>query len=88
MGRRKSDKPKRLHQKLRKLRLSLQFSHREMYEALAAHKVRVHLGYISLYELGERAPTLLVLLAYSKIAGISMNHLVDDALDLPDKLPQ
>jgi transcriptional regulator with XRE-family HTH domain len=88
MGRGKTEKPKRLSWKLRELRLKLGMSHKEMYEALAAQKVKVHIGYISLFEIGERTPSLLVLLAYSNIAGISMNLLVDDSLDLPEQLPQ
>ena len=84
MGRGKSAKPKRLSRKLRELRLRLGFSHKEMYEQLHAQKVTVHLGYISLYEIGERVPGPLVLLAYSHIANVSINILVDDALDLPD----
>ncbi len=85
MGRGKAEKPKRLAQKLRDLRLKMNLSHREMRDFLLAQKVKVHLGYISLYEIGERSPSLLVVLAYSNIAGISMNFLVDDDLELPTK---
>jgi hypothetical protein len=87
MGRGKSARPKRLSSKLREVRLKLKFSHKEMYDALRGEGARVHLGYISLYEIGERLPNLLVLLAYSNISGISINLLVDDSLELPDRLP-
>jgi hypothetical protein len=56
-----------------------------MYQALKEQGARIHFGYISLYEIGERSPNLLVLLAYSKITGISLNVLVDDTLDLDDR---
>lgn len=87
MGRGSVAKPKRLSAKLKQLRVKLNFSHKEMFEALVAHKVKIHLGYISLYEIGDRSPNLLVLLAYSKIARVPMNLLVDDELELPENLP-
>ena len=44
----------------------------------------VHSGYIADYEKnGPREPSLLTLLAYSKITGLSVNLFIDDALDLP-----
>jgi transcriptional regulator with XRE-family HTH domain len=44
---------------------------------------------ISAYELGEREPQLYVLLAYARAigSGAYLEHLIDDELDLPDKLP-
>jgi transcriptional regulator with XRE-family HTH domain len=42
---------------------------------------------ISEYELGKREPTLMVLLQYARIAGIYVEDLIDDELDLPAKLP-
>ena len=44
-------------------------------------------GTISAYELGNREPSLTVLFQYARIAGIYMEVLVDDALDLPERLP-
>jgi hypothetical protein len=40
---------------------------------------------ISEYESGKRAPSLLEVLAYARVAGISMETLVDDKLDVPNK---
>jgi transcriptional regulator with XRE-family HTH domain len=44
---------------------------------------------ISAYELGEREPPLYVLLAYARACGSGtyLEYLIDDNLDLPDKLP-
>jgi len=44
-------------------------------------------GTISAYELGNREPSLLVLLSYARVAGVYVDVLVDDELDLPAKLP-
>jgi hypothetical protein len=44
-------------------------------------------GAISAYELGNREPSLMVLLTYARIACVYLDVLVDDALDLPDRLP-
>ena len=40
------------------------------------------------YELGTKEPPLPVLLAYAHSVGISTDVLIDDDLDLPDKLPR
>jgi len=42
---------------------------------------------ISEYESGRREPSLLVLLAYARVAGIHLEEIVDDKLELSDKLP-
>lgn len=44
-------------------------------------------GTISAYELGNREPSLMVLLTYARTACVYLDVLVDDALDLPDRLP-
>jgi transcriptional regulator with XRE-family HTH domain len=43
--------------------------------------------HISSYENGHREPSILVLLAYARIAGVNMELIVDDRLILPDGLP-
>jgi hypothetical protein len=42
---------------------------------------------ISTYELDQNEPPLKVLLQYARVAGVHMEDIVDDELDLPDKLP-
>jgi hypothetical protein len=42
---------------------------------------------ISGYETGTREPPLPVLLEYAEVAGVWVDVLIDDDLDLPDKLP-
>jgi transcriptional regulator with XRE-family HTH domain len=48
---------------------------------------RLQPGHISEFENGARVPSLLVLLQYSRIADVPMEVLVDDKLDLPERLP-
>jgi hypothetical protein len=42
---------------------------------------------ISSYELDKSEPPLKVLLQYARVAGVHMEDIVDDELDLPEKLP-
>ena len=87
MGRKRQGNPERIGQKVRDIRLKLELTQEGMFEALAAQGVNVHLGYVSLYEIGQRVPSLLVTLAYARVAGISTDLLIDDKLHLPESLP-
>lgn len=42
---------------------------------------------ISEYELGRREPALWVLLAYARVAGVHLENIVHDKLELPETLP-
>jgi len=42
---------------------------------------------ISEYESGVREPTLLVLLAYGRVARVHLETIIDDESVLPDKIP-
>jgi hypothetical protein len=44
-------------------------------------------GQISEFETGKREPSLPLLLRYARLAGVWMDVLVDDELDLPARLP-
>jgi transcriptional regulator with XRE-family HTH domain len=44
-------------------------------------------GQISEFETGKREPSLPLLLRYARVAGVWMDVLVDDELDLPSNLP-
>ncbi|HEX8736457.1 MAG TPA: helix-turn-helix transcriptional regulator [Pyrinomonadaceae bacterium] len=86
MGRVSREKPKRLAEKLLKIRIDLELSQNQMLEKLGLGK-KVFRSAVSGYELGTREPTLPILLKYARLAGISTDILIDDELDLPEKLP-
>ena len=86
MGRATPAKPKRLAEKLLKIRKSLGLSQNEMLRNLRSPEKLLQTS-ISGYERGAREPSLLVLLEYARVAGIYMDVLVDDEIDLPEKLP-
>jgi transcriptional regulator with XRE-family HTH domain len=85
MGRSRRPQPERLASKLLRIREALDVSQAEMVNRLAQPKV--HPAHISGYERGEREPPLPVLLRYARLAGVCLDRLVDDELDLPAKLP-
>lgn len=84
-SRRELHSPKRLAEKLLRIRQELGLSQNEMLSLLGSPE-RLQQTYISGYERGVREPPLLILLRYARIAGISTDVLIDDKLDLPDKL--
>ncbi len=79
-------KPERLAEKLRQIRDGLGLSQTEMLKRLGLEE-NMSYARISEYETGVREPSLLTLLEYARIAGVHMEDIVDDELDLPDKLP-
>lgn len=76
--------PKKLAAKLRQIRLALGVTQQQMVEKLKTERrsLRVYPGNISRFEQGLREPTLLVLLAYAKTAGVTIDVLVDDGISL------
>ena len=85
MGRVSREKPERLAEKLLQIRLSLGLSQNQMLEALELNE-KVFRSAISGYELGTREITLPLLLKYARIVGVSTDILIDDEVDLPEKL--
>lgn len=86
MGKSARERPKRLAAKLLQIRVGLGLSQNEMVKALQA-KDKISRSMVSGYEVGRREPPLLVLLKYSQLAGVHMEVLIDDELDLPERLP-
>jgi transcriptional regulator with XRE-family HTH domain len=85
MGRSRRERPQRLAAKLLKIRQMLGFSQSQMLAVLGLND-KVFYSAISGYELGTREPPLLIVLKYARIVGVAMDVLVDDELDLPDKI--
>jgi transcriptional regulator with XRE-family HTH domain len=79
-------RPERLAEKLLQIRLALGLSQTEMHRRLG---VEDEIAYtrISEYELDKAEPTLMVLLRYARVAGVYVDVLIDDEMDLPAKLP-
>lgn len=86
MGTKARQKPERLAEKLVQIRTALGLSQNEMIKRLNAEDFMTQ-NIISNYELGKREPPLLILLQYSRLAGVHMEALIDDELDLPENLP-
>jgi transcriptional regulator with XRE-family HTH domain len=76
----------RLAEKLLQIRLALDLSQTDMLKRLGVEEMIVY-NRISDYELGKREPPLPILLRYGRIAGVCVDMLIDDELDLPAKLP-
>jgi DNA-binding XRE family transcriptional regulator len=86
MGRSPRPRPARLNKKLLQIRQSLGLSQSEMMKVLGLHE-KLFASAVSGYEIGKREPPLPVLLKYARVAGVPMEVLADDDLDLPDQLP-
>ena len=86
MGRGTREKPERLGEKLTQIRSGLGLSQSEMLSRMGLAE-KLNRDDISKYERGMREPSVIVMLHYARVAGICLDVLVDDALDLPAKLP-
>lgn len=87
MGRSRRPRPTRLAAKLRRIRVALGLTQQQMFEELGETRTPLYRGHIGEYETGSREPPMLVVLRYARVAGVPMECLVDDELDLPDMLP-
>lgn len=88
MGRRAREKPRRLARKLLQIRNGVDggLSQEEIIRRLGLDK-EFDRTYISKWEGGIIEPPLRVLLRYGNLAGVILDVLADDQLDLPEKLP-
>ena len=86
MRRASPTKPARLAEKLKRIREELGLSQNELLDRLgfSEHLFRSN---ISQYERGQRIPSLPVLLQYARLVNVDLSVLIDDRLDLPQKLP-
>jgi transcriptional regulator with XRE-family HTH domain len=86
MGRGKIPRPARLAEKLIQIRAALGLSQSELIQRLGLADVLIRED-ISEFERDRRIPPLPVLLEYARVAGIYIDALVDDEVDLPAHLP-
>jgi transcriptional regulator with XRE-family HTH domain len=77
------ERPKRLARKLKQVREDLGLSQNQMLVKLKLSG-KLTRAVISGFESGSTEPSLPVLLRYARLAGVSMDVLVDDKLDLPN----
>lgn len=92
MGRQRRPRPRRLAAKLRQIRTCLGLTQEQMFERLGDTSTSLHAGHIGEFETDRREPNLLVILAYARVISMTgggefLEALLDDDMDLPDKLP-
>jgi transcriptional regulator with XRE-family HTH domain len=80
------ERPKRLGEKLAAIRRALEMSQNELVRRLGLSG-KLTREEVSAYERGVREPSLPTLSRYAEIARVWIDVLVDDDLDLPNKLP-
>lgn len=85
MGRAHRSRPKLLGVKLLLIRNHFGLTQPELIKQLRVKGEKLYPSSISLYETGQREPSLLVLLRYARFAGVSMEALVDDKIRLGHK---
>jgi transcriptional regulator with XRE-family HTH domain len=86
MGRAARLRSERLAEKLFAVRTALGLSQNELIRQLGLEEL-IYQSNVSGYESGEREPPLPILLKYAQAAGVCMDVLVNDELELPNKLP-
>lgn len=86
MGRASRRKPERLAEKLLTIRRAFGLSQAEMVNRLGCGE-ELTANHISKFELGKNEPSLTVLLKYADEAGVWVDVLINDNLNLPARLP-
>jgi len=74
--------PKKLDKKMRQIREGLGMSQRQIVEALNYKDTPLRASQISQYETGQREPTMMLVLAYARLAKVSVESLIDDRMKL------
>ncbi len=82
MGQTRRPQPRRLASKLKAIRTKLNLSQEQMAERLTTRRAPVYPGHVSEFERRKREPSLIVLLQYARSGGVSVEALIDDALDV------
>ena len=80
MARYRRKSPKKLGGKLREFRLRMDMTQEEVAKHLGTDS-----GAISRYERGLRDPSLLEILAFSRMSGVGIDILIDDKMSLAKK---
>lgn len=75
--------PKKLGKNLRKIREDFGNEPRQIVDMLNYKDTPLRASQISQYETGQREPTMMLVLAYARLAGISTDVLIDDKMRLP-----
>ncbi len=83
MGKASKARPARLAEKLTKIRTDCGLSQSELIKKLNFTEMNLTAGSLSNYETGKREPSLLLLLKYARFAGIAVDVLIDDEMELP-----
>jgi len=86
MGTKPRLRPERLAEKLLWVRNALGLSQSEMLIRLGVEHL-ISYKQISKYETGITEPPLVILLQYARVANVIADVLIDDELDLPNRLP-
>jgi len=86
MGKKVREKPKRLAEKLLRIRQTLGLSQNGMIRKMGL-RYKIAQADVSDYERGRREPPLKVLLEYARAANVYADVLIDDEFDLPEKFP-
>jgi transcriptional regulator with XRE-family HTH domain len=78
--------PARLGEKFLQIRTALDLTQESML-ALLDLPSEITQSNISAYERGTKEPPIFVIMKYAKVANVWIDVLVEDALDLPNRIP-
>ena len=87
MGKASRARPERLAEKLASIRHALGLTYEELITSLDCAKIPLYRASISQYESGKIEPPLPVLLRYARLANVYVDVLIDDGLELPERIP-